>query len=136
MGANASTEADIYYGEALDPKNQQPNNNLFEIKRLNESKGIRPYSENGAVDDSLDDNLKKTKCLKIIHFSDLTEARQMVNSGCPGASRFVYEVNKERKNKLNSERSPLVLFSGDAVGPSILRESFIQTNIETVSLDG
>lgn len=112
---------------------------LRKIKRNNQKKMIRSFSENGAVENYFIDDLRKKNTLKIIHFNSLTEARRLdlgrkkegnnsapnkniSSSNCfPGAARFVHEINKERKDKINPlATSTLTLFSGGASGRSIL----------------
>ena len=65
-------------------------------------------------------NKEKAKMLKIIHFNDVYNVEPGENEPVGGAARFktkLKEIRDELLKKYGS-KEPLVLFSGDALGPS------------------
>lgn len=57
-------------------------------------------------------NKEKANCLTIIHFNDVYNIEPRDEEPSGGAARF------KTKLKEFSDKKPLVLFSGDALGPS------------------
>ena len=58
--------------------------------------------------------------LKIIHFNDVYNIEPGEKEPIGGAARFKTKIKEleDELHKLNDSKKPLVLFSGDALGPS------------------
>jgi len=95
---------------------------LRKIKKSNTKLQIRSHSENGAVSDSLRGCARRITQFSILHFNDVYEARASTGTNCPGAARFVHDLEQEARQLkvLNGGVQPLTLFSGDILNPSVL----------------
>ena len=64
--------------------------------------------------------MASNKILKIIHFNDVYNIEPGEKEPIGGAARFKTKTKEIQDEllKLNDSKKPLVLFSGDALGPS------------------
>lgn len=70
---------------------------------------------------------EKAKMIKIIHFNDVYNVEPGENEPVGGAARFktkIEQLRDELHSKFGS-KEPLVLFSGDALGPSKSKNNYM-----------
>lgn len=75
---------------------------------------------------------EKAMMIKIIHFNDVYNVEPGEREPVGGAARFktkIEQLRDELHSKFGGSKEPLVLFSGDALGPSKSKNNYMYSKL-------